>query len=144
MKGFVPTREQSSNGTPRAAELWSDSSCECAQQASSANAKEGAIEESGEIPAIIEYSICAPEELSGSVRTALWLINFYRMAISPMLPPSCRFEPTCSQYTYQSIARFGLKRGGWLGLKRLARCRPFGPSGYDPVPERDDEEKSEA
>ncbi len=75
------------------------------------------------------------QERSGAVRVALWLINFYRMAISPSLPPSCRFTPTCSQYTYQAIARFGLRRGGWLGIKRLARCRPFGPCGHDPVPD---------
>ncbi|HVF85869.1 MAG TPA: membrane protein insertion efficiency factor YidD, partial [Abditibacteriaceae bacterium] len=127
------------NGTQQDAELCCDSACECAGEAVSTKAKERANQEGGAIPASTEYSIRPPDELSSSVRTALWLINFYRMAISPMLPPSCRFVPTCSQYTYLSIARFGLKRGSWLGLKRLTRCRPFGPSGYDPVPECDDE-----
>lgn len=91
-----------------------------------------------EMAARIEYSIF---DLSGSdgrslaVRAALRLIWFYKTAISPMLPSSCRFEPTCSQYTYEAIVRYGIARGGWLGVKRLARCRPFGACGYDPVPD---------
>lgn len=143
MKSFVPFRRHFFDALPHGVEpqrgaLWSDSSCACAKEASSTITEQDPGEENDEILAVIKYSIKRVEEPARSVRVALWLINFYRMAISPMLPPSCRFEPTCSQYTYQAIARFGLKRGGWLGLKRLARCRPFGPSGYDPVPERDD------
>jgi putative membrane protein insertion efficiency factor len=65
---------------------------------------------------------------------ALWLLRFYQRAISPRLIPSCRFTPTCSQYTYEAIERYGVLRGGWLGIKRLARCHPFNPGGYDPVP----------
>jgi putative membrane protein insertion efficiency factor len=65
---------------------------------------------------------------------ALRLIRFYQWFISPALPPSCRFVPTCSHYAYQAIERYGLLRGGWLGLKRLSRCHPFHPGGYDPVP----------
>ena len=65
---------------------------------------------------------------------ALALIRFYKRFISPILPPSCRFEPTCSVYTYQAIERYGVVKGGWLGLKRIARCHPLNPGGYDPVP----------
>ena len=64
----------------------------------------------------------------------LKLIWFYRNAISPFTPASCRFQPTCSHYTYEAIERFGIWRGGWLGLKRLCRCHPFCAGGIDPVP----------
>lgn len=67
-------------------------------------------------------------------RLALVLIRFYQRATSPGLPPSCRFEPSCSRYGYAAIEKFGLVRGGWLTLRRLARCHPFQPQGYDPVP----------
>lgn len=67
-------------------------------------------------------------------RVALGLIRLYQMTISQVMPHSCRFTPTCSQYTYESIARFGLFKGVWLGIKRLSRCHPFHPGGYDPVP----------
>ncbi len=64
----------------------------------------------------------------------LGLIRIYQVTIGPVLPPSCRYQPTCSHYTYQAIERYGVLRGTWLGLKRIARCQPFGGSGYDPVP----------
>jgi uncharacterized protein len=64
---------------------------------------------------------------------ALGLITLYQRLISPILPPSCRFTPTCSEYTYQAIAKYGLARGAWLGLNRLLRCHPFHPGGYDPL-----------
>lgn len=67
-------------------------------------------------------------------RVALGLIRLYQITISQIMPHSCRFTPTCSQYTYESIARFGLFKGVWLGMKRLSRCHPFHPGGYDPVP----------
>ncbi|MBN1260283.1 MAG: membrane protein insertion efficiency factor YidD [Anaerolineae bacterium] len=67
-------------------------------------------------------------------KLALALISFYRRLISPHLPPSCRFTPTCSQYSYEAISRYGMIKGGWLSLKRIARCHPFNPGGYDPVP----------
>ena len=64
----------------------------------------------------------------------LALIRFYKRFISPALPSSCRFEPTCSVYTYQAIDKYGVIKGGWLGIKRIARCHPLNPGGYDPVP----------
>ena len=67
-------------------------------------------------------------------RLALGLIMFYKRAISPMIPPSCRFEPTCSMYTYQAIQKYGVIRGSWMGFRRILRCNPFNPGGYDPVP----------
>jgi hypothetical protein len=65
---------------------------------------------------------------------ALKMIRFYKRFISPALPPSCRFTPTCSQYTYQAIDKYGVIKGSWMGMKRIARCNPFHPGGYDPVP----------
>ncbi len=66
----------------------------------------------------------------------IWLIRGYQLGISPLLLPSCRFTPSCSQYMLEAIERFGPIQGTWLGLKRLGRCHPFHPGGYDPVPER--------
>lgn len=64
----------------------------------------------------------------------LWLIRAYQVTLSGLMPNACRFEPTCSRYTYEAVERFGALRGTWMGLKRLSRCRPGGGSGYDPVP----------
>jgi len=64
----------------------------------------------------------------------LALIRLYQMTLSQILPPSCRFEPSCSHYTYQAIDKYGLIKGSWLGFKRILRCNPFNPGGYDPVP----------
>ena len=64
----------------------------------------------------------------------LALIAFYRTCISPLTPPACRFTPTCSQYAQEAIRKHGPFRGGWLALRRILRCHPFGGSGYDPVP----------
>lgn len=65
---------------------------------------------------------------------AILAIRFYRAAISPLFPPSCRFTPTCSAYALTSIERYGFLRGGWLATRRIARCHPFNPGGHDPVP----------
>jgi hypothetical protein len=64
----------------------------------------------------------------------LALIAFYRTCISPLLPPACRYTPTCSQYAQEAIKKYGPFKGGWLALKRILRCNPWGGSGYDPVP----------
>ncbi|MBQ1227600.1 MAG: membrane protein insertion efficiency factor YidD [Alistipes sp.] len=62
------------------------------------------------------------------------LVKFYRYCISPYTPSSCRFVPTCSQYAIEALTKYGPIKGGWLTLKRLSRCHPWGGSGYDPVP----------
>ncbi len=67
-------------------------------------------------------------------RMLLWLIQFYRVAISPMHRPCCRYIPTCSQYAMQAIQKYGAIKGGYLALRRILRCNPFSKGGYDPVP----------
>ncbi len=62
------------------------------------------------------------------------LIKFYRKYISPLKPPTCRFTPTCSEYSMIAIEKYGVKKGGWLAIKRILRCNPFFPGGNDPVP----------
>lgn len=61
------------------------------------------------------------------------LLRFYKASISPLLPPACRFVPTCSEYTLEAVERYGALRGGWMGARRLLKCHPFHPGGYDPV-----------
>ena len=62
------------------------------------------------------------------------LIRFYQKCISPLTPPACRYTPTCSQYGIEAIRKYGVIKGGWLTVKRISRCHPWGGSGYDPVP----------
>lgn len=64
----------------------------------------------------------------------LALIRLYQNTLSKVLPPSCRFYPSCSQYGYEAVSKYGVLKGGWLAAQRLARCHPFNPGGYDPVP----------
>lgn len=67
-------------------------------------------------------------------RPLVALVRFYQRFISPLTPPTCRYSPTCSQYTVEALQKHGLLKGGWLALKRIASCNPWGGSGYDPVP----------
>jgi putative membrane protein insertion efficiency factor len=62
------------------------------------------------------------------------LIKIYQVLISPLIPPSCRFTPTCSQYTLEALKKYGILKGSWLGFRRIIKCHPWGGSGYDPVP----------
>jgi len=66
----------------------------------------------------------------------LSLIKFYRKFISPMKPPTCRFYPTCSHYALEAIEVHGVLKGGWLSTKRIAKCHPLHPGGFDPVPKK--------
>lgn len=67
-------------------------------------------------------------------RFLLALLRFYKREISPYLPPSCRFVPTCSEYAMQAVTKYGAVKGGYLAIRRILRCHPFHPGGYDPVP----------
>jgi len=64
----------------------------------------------------------------------LAMISIYRVSISPRFPSTCRFTPTCSQYAMEAIEKYGALKGGWLAFKRILRCHPGNPGGYDPVP----------
>lgn len=73
-----------------------------------------------------------------AVKAALAALRIYKVYVSPWFAGSCRFEPTCSRYAYEAIERFGVRRGTWLAVKRLAHCQPLSRKfGYDPVPEKD-------
>jgi uncharacterized protein len=79
----------------------------------------------------------ALEKQSAAVKAALAAVRIYKVYLSALFAGSCRFEPTCSMYTYGAIERFGVMRGSWMGLKRLLRCHPLSRKfGYDPVPEK--------
>lgn len=67
-------------------------------------------------------------------RAAIGFVRGYQLLLSPLLGNNCRFQPTCSQYCIEAIERHGVLRGGWLALRRIGRCHPWGGSGYDPVP----------
>ena len=69
-----------------------------------------------------------------AVLPLIWLIRFYRGAISPLTPSSCRYTPTCSAYAIEALQKHGLWKGSWLAFKRILSCHPWGGSGHDPVP----------
>ena len=69
-----------------------------------------------------------------TAKIMLGLIRFYQYAVRPLIPPRCRYTPTCSQYALEAVKKYGALKGGWLAVKRIARCHPFGGSGHDPVP----------
>jgi putative membrane protein insertion efficiency factor len=77
---------------------------------------------------IIRFIIEIPKKL------LLLCITIYRTVISPLFPPSCRFIPTCSEYALTAVQRYGFLKGGWMSIKRISRCHPWHPGGYDPVP----------
>ena len=74
-------------------------------------------------------------------RALIALVRFYQLAISSWTPPSCRFNPTCSSYAIEAIERHGPGKGGWLALKRIGKCHPWGGHGFDPVPAPDEDEQ---
>ncbi|MCC6862139.1 MAG: membrane protein insertion efficiency factor YidD [Bryobacterales bacterium] len=73
------------------------------------------------------------KSLSPLARTAVALLRLYKLAVSPLLPSACRFYPSCSDYMREAVERHGAWGGMWMGIKRLARCHPFHPGGFDPV-----------
>jgi len=75
-----------------------------------------------------------PTGVSAGRRAVVSLLRFYKLAVSPWLPAACRFHPTCSEYMSEAVRRYGVRRGVWMGLKRLLRCHPFHEGGFDPVP----------
>jgi hypothetical protein len=79
----------------------------------------------------------APQDVPGigvGARIGMAAVRVYQIVVSPMLGPACRYQPSCSAFALEALARHGLWRGGWLALRRLLRCHPFGGHGYDPVP----------
>lgn len=71
------------------------------------------------------------------IMALIGFVRLYQILLSPLLGPNCRYAPTCSAYTIQALQRFGPLQGSWIAVKRIARCHPFGGSGYDPVPRGD-------
>ncbi|OBA59800.1 membrane protein insertion efficiency factor YidD [Mycobacterium sp. 1100029.7] len=77
-----------------------------------------------------------------AVRALVFVIQLYRHMVSPLRPPTCRFMPTCSQYAVEALTEFGLIRGSWLAIVRLAKCGPWHRGGWDPIPEHSREHRS--
>lgn len=77
----------------------------------------------------------APAQQAMALQSAvLGIIRFYQRFLSPLLGSNCRYYPTCSHYTYEAIEKYGLRRGGYMGIRRILRCHPWRPGGFDPVP----------
>ena len=72
-------------------------------------------------------------------KVAAGALKGFQIVVSPLFPPVCRFQPTCSSYAITAVERYGVVKGGWLALRRISRCHPFNPGGYDPVPGTEDE-----
>ena len=72
----------------------------------------------------------------GLLRIALFTVKLYKYVISPILPPACRFYPSCSDYAFTALKRHGFLKGSWLAFRRVLRCNPFNAGGYDPVPDK--------
>lgn len=92
------------------------------------------------VPQASPPAACRPAEFpppGPAARLILIAIQAYRLTLSAFLGRQCRFAPTCSEYTAEAVRAHGAVRGGWLGLKRIGRCHPWGGAGYDPVPPRD-------
>ncbi|HDM70059.1 MAG TPA: membrane protein insertion efficiency factor YidD [Thermotogales bacterium] len=83
----------------------------------------------------LNYSNFSEKRISLSSKIVIAMIMFYKRFISPLKPPSCRFTPTCSTYTMEAVKRFGVIKGLYLGFRRILRCHPLNPGGYDPVPD---------
>src|SRR5262245_31343340 len=88
----------------------------------------------GSLGDLLDARTRSAEPLPAMRELTVVALRFYKRVISPMLPSACRFHPTCSEYTAQAVARYGVTRGLWMGLKRLARCHPLCAGGLDPVP----------
>ena len=80
------------------------------------------------------WSKCAKMFKKVAVLPFIILVRFYQLCISPLTPAACRYTPTCSQYALEALRKHGVIKGGWLALRRILRCHPWGGSGYDPVP----------